>query len=66
MAGGTVGVPRARVVLVASSGEKLEASAEGDGMIDAACAAIRAGNRGRGISRRLQRLVGDRRDRRSR
>jgi 2-isopropylmalate synthase len=41
VAGGTVGVPRARVVLVASSGEKLEASAEGDGMIDAACAAIR-------------------------
>lgn len=41
VAGGTVGVPRARVVLVASNGEKLEASAEGDGMIDATCAAIR-------------------------
>jgi 2-isopropylmalate synthase len=41
VAGGTVGVPRARVVLIASSGEKLEANAEGDGMIDAACAAIR-------------------------
>ena len=41
VAGGTVGVPRARVVLVASYGEKLEASSEGDGMIDATCAAIR-------------------------
>jgi 2-isopropylmalate synthase len=41
VAGGTVGVPRARVVLVASNGEKLEASANGDGMIDATCAAIR-------------------------
>ncbi len=41
VAGGTVGVPRARVVLVASNGDKLEASADGDGMIDAACAAIR-------------------------
>jgi 2-isopropylmalate synthase len=41
VAGGTVGVPRARVVLVASNGNKLEASADGDGMIDAACAAIR-------------------------
>ena len=41
VAGGTVGVPRARVVL-GRGGEKLEASAEGDGMIDAACQAIRA------------------------
>ena len=40
VAGGTVGVPRARVVLV-RSGEKVEATAEGDGMIDAACQAIR-------------------------
>jgi 2-isopropylmalate synthase len=39
--GGTVGVPRARVVLT-SEGDKLEASAEGDGMIDAACRAIKA------------------------
>src|ERR1700730_12304946 len=34
VAGGTVGVPRARVVLV-RGGEKAEASADGDGMIDA-------------------------------
>lgn len=40
VAGGTVGVPRARVVLV-REGVKLEATAEGDGMIDAACQAIR-------------------------
>jgi 2-isopropylmalate synthase len=39
--GGTVGVPRARVVLT-REGDKLEASAEGDGMIDAACQAIKA------------------------
>ncbi|MBW3667840.1 MAG: 2-isopropylmalate synthase [Actinobacteria bacterium] len=39
--GGTVGVPRARVV-VTRSGEKTEASAEGDGMIDASCKAIKA------------------------
>ncbi|MFN2608846.1 MAG: 2-isopropylmalate synthase [Acidimicrobiales bacterium] len=39
--GGTVGVPRARVVLT-REGEKLEATAEGDGMIDAACQAIKA------------------------
>ena len=38
--GGTVGVPRARVVLL-RDGEKTEAGAEGDGMIDAACQAIR-------------------------
>jgi 2-isopropylmalate synthase len=41
VAGGTVGVPNARVVLV-RDGEKVEALAEGDGMIDAACQAIRA------------------------
>jgi len=39
--GGTVGVPRARVVLT-RQGDKLEATAEGDGMIDAACQAIKA------------------------
>jgi len=39
--GGTVGVPRARVVLI-RQGEKLDASADGDGMIDAACQAIKA------------------------
>ena len=39
--GGTVGVPRARVVLT-REGDKLEASADGDGMIDAACGAIKA------------------------
>jgi 2-isopropylmalate synthase len=38
--GGTVGVPRARVVLM-RGGDKLEAAAEGDGMIDAACRAIK-------------------------
>jgi 2-isopropylmalate synthase len=41
VSGGTVGVPRARVVLVKNDGEKLEAVSGGDGMIDAACAAIR-------------------------
>ena len=39
--GGTVGVPRARVVLT-RDGDKAEASAEGDGMIDAACKSIKA------------------------
>ncbi|HXW34337.1 MAG TPA: 2-isopropylmalate synthase [Acidimicrobiales bacterium] len=39
--GGTVGVPRARVV-ISRGGEKSEASSEGNGMIDAACSAIRA------------------------
>src|SRR5947209_5200459 len=39
--GGTVGVPRARVVLT-RQGEKLEAQSEGDGMIDAACRAIKS------------------------
>ena len=38
--GGTVGVPQARVVLVRHA-EKAEATAGGDGMIDAACNAIR-------------------------
>jgi len=41
VAGGTVGIPRARVVVI-REGEKLEAQAEGDGMIDAACQAIKA------------------------
>ena len=41
VSGGTVGVPRARVV-VSRDGEKLEATSEGDGMIDAACKAIKA------------------------
>ncbi|MHB1891408.1 MAG: alpha-isopropylmalate synthase regulatory domain-containing protein, partial [Acidimicrobiales bacterium] len=40
VSGGTVGVPRARVV-VSRAGAKQEASAEGNGMIDAACNAIR-------------------------
>jgi 2-isopropylmalate synthase len=40
VSGGTVGMPRARVV-VSRSGDKLEAAAEGNGMIDAACSAIR-------------------------
>ncbi|HEX6475646.1 MAG TPA: 2-isopropylmalate synthase, partial [Acidimicrobiales bacterium] len=40
VAGGTVGVPHARVI-VSRAGTKSEASAEGDGMIDAACQAIR-------------------------
>ncbi|MDQ3569030.1 MAG: 2-isopropylmalate synthase [Actinomycetota bacterium] len=39
--GGTVGLPRARVVLT-HDGDKAEATSEGDGMIDAACAAIKA------------------------
>jgi len=38
--GGTVGTPTARVV-VSQKGEKIEASSEGDGMIDAACKAIK-------------------------
>ena len=41
VAGGTVGMPRARVV-VSRSGDKVEAAAEGNGMIDAACTAIRS------------------------
>ena len=39
--GGTVGTPEAKVVLV-REGEKIEASSDGDGMIDAACKAIKA------------------------
>jgi 2-isopropylmalate synthase len=39
--GGTVAVPQAKVVVV-RNGEKNEATAEGDGMIDAACKAIKA------------------------
>ena len=41
VSGGTVGMPRASVV-VSRSGDKTEATAEGNGMIDAACRAIRA------------------------
>ncbi|MFP5318451.1 MAG: 2-isopropylmalate synthase [Acidimicrobiia bacterium] len=41
VSGGTVGTPRARVVVL-RDGEKQEATAEGDGMIDAACKAIKA------------------------
>ena len=40
LTGGTVGVPRASVVLT-QGGDKVEATAEGDGMIAAACQAIR-------------------------
>jgi 2-isopropylmalate synthase len=47
--GGTVGVPRA-VVVLSRDGEKLEAADEGDGMIDAACRAIKAAT---GIDARL-------------
>lgn len=42
VAGGTVGVPRAKVTL-SLGGTKVESSGEGDGMIDAACSAIRTG-----------------------
>jgi 2-isopropylmalate synthase len=38
--GGTVGVPRATIVVV-RDGEKVEVTSEGDGMIDAACKAIK-------------------------
>ncbi len=41
VSGGTVGIPRATVVLL-REGEKTEASGEGDGMIDATCKAIKA------------------------
>jgi 2-isopropylmalate synthase len=41
VAGGTVGIPRARVVVI-RDGEKVEAQSEGDGMIDAACQALKA------------------------
>jgi len=40
VSGGTVGMPRARVI-VSRGGDKVEASSEGNGMIDAACSAIR-------------------------
>jgi 2-isopropylmalate synthase len=40
VSGGTVGTPRARVVLD-RQGEKVDEESEGDGMIDAACRAIR-------------------------
>ncbi len=40
VSGGTVGVPRATVV-VSRGGSKSEATADGNGMIDAACVAIR-------------------------
>ena len=65
VAGGTVGMPRARVV-VSRSGDKQEASAEGNGMIDAACRAIRTATEGRVPPDRLQRVLGHRRDRRPR
>ncbi|MBK9179189.1 MAG: 2-isopropylmalate synthase [Acidimicrobiales bacterium] len=39
--GGTIGTPSATVVLL-RGGEKVEATSEGDGMIDAACKAIKA------------------------
>src|SRR3989442_8941138 len=41
VSGGTVGVPHANVV-VSRQGEKLEADSDGDGMIDAACRAMKA------------------------
>ena len=41
VSGGTMHTPKATVVLV-RDGEKIEATSEGDGMIDAACRAIRA------------------------
>jgi 2-isopropylmalate synthase len=47
--GGTAGVPSARVV-VTRDGRRSEASAEGDGMIDAACRAIKEAT---GIEARL-------------
>jgi len=40
VSGGTVGMPRARVV-VSRGGDKAEAASEGNGMIDAACSALR-------------------------
>jgi 2-isopropylmalate synthase len=47
--GGTVGTPKARVVVV-RDGRRSEASAEGDGMIDATCKAIKEAT---GIEARL-------------
>ena len=44
VSGGTVGTPRARVVL-SREGEKSESTSDGDGMIDAACQAIKAATR---------------------
>ncbi|MHB8681671.1 MAG: 2-isopropylmalate synthase [Acidimicrobiales bacterium] len=44
VSGGTVGMPRARVV-VSRGGDKVEAAAEGNGMIDAACTALRQATR---------------------
>ncbi len=41
VSGGTVGTPQATVVLI-RDGDQVEATAEGDGMIDAACKAIRS------------------------
>ncbi|HEV2362204.1 MAG TPA: 2-isopropylmalate synthase [Acidimicrobiales bacterium] len=49
VSGGTVNVPKARVVVV-RDGRKSEATAEGDGMIDAACQAIKSAT---GIEGRL-------------
>jgi 2-isopropylmalate synthase len=49
VSGGTISVPSARVVLV-RDGQKSEATAQGDGMIDAACRAIKAAT---GIEGRL-------------
>jgi 2-isopropylmalate synthase len=49
VSGGTVGVPRARVVVV-RDGHKSEASSDGDGMIDAACRAIKSAT---GVEARL-------------
>src|SRR4051812_19179312 len=40
LVGGTVGIPRASVVLI-TGGDKVEATSEGDGMIDASCNAIK-------------------------
>ena len=42
VSGGTVNTPRARIVLSTDTGEKAEATADGDGMIDAAGKAIKA------------------------
>lgn len=41
VSGGTVGVPQATVVLI-REGDRVEATSDGDGMIDAACKAIRS------------------------
>ncbi len=49
VSGGTVGMPRASVV-VSRAGDKTEASEEGNGMIDAACRAIRGAT---GVESRL-------------